>query len=152
LRYSAGNFSWAKSIGGIHNEYINSIAVTTTGNIYVAGTSGSQAISFDSLTVTSQLVSSPVGIFIAKMDNVITAVNSVSTEDISVYPNPFTDQVTVTSNDAVKISIYDLSGRIVFESLIGSNNQTLYPPIVSGVYVLELSGKEGRVSRLIIKE
>lgn len=50
---SSGNPIWAKSSGGIYDDYSNSVAVDTMGNCYITGRYRNSSISFDSITLTN---------------------------------------------------------------------------------------------------
>ena len=60
---STGNLIWAKGIGGISNEYANSLAIDSYGNVTVAGRYQSASIVIGSTTISNAGVSD---IFIAK--------------------------------------------------------------------------------------
>jgi hypothetical protein len=74
---------------------------------------------------------------------------------ISVYPNPVVDEVSVTSSEpVVKVALYDLLGKKI-EQLNGNGETTLrwnMSALPKGVYVLTIETAEGVVSRKIIKK
>jgi hypothetical protein len=68
VKYDAsGNFSWAKSYGGINSDLVYDIATDLTGNICFTGYFNSPSIGFGSFTLTNS-IANPNPIFIAKAD------------------------------------------------------------------------------------
>ena len=76
-------------------------------------------------------------------------------EDISVYPNPFTNQITFlfSNNEPTTISIYDyLTQNILQETF--TNSITIYTEkLARGIYIYELRNKNGVIKKgKILKE
>ena len=82
VRYDKnGNVYWAKSNGGINNDYANCVAVNTHGIAYVAGWFNSPTISFDSNILTNtDNTGNTTDVFLAKLAayTVITTQTNVS--------------------------------------------------------------------------
>ena len=67
---TAGNFIWAKSMGGIYNDEATSLAFDQVGNLYLSG-HFQDSVDFDPNSGTSLLVSQEgVNLFILKLDTV----------------------------------------------------------------------------------
>ncbi|MEG1591558.1 fibronectin type III domain-containing protein [Chryseobacterium sp.] len=64
-------------------------------------------------------------------------------ENLSVYPNPFTDQITISGDLPLQsVTVYDASGKIVKE--IKGNARTIsLQQIPSGIYMMKLIMKNG---------
>jgi hypothetical protein len=74
----------------------------------------------------------------------------------SMYPNPAAEVVNIKTGkyiDHVSITIYDLSGRIVLTTLLGSGEQFTLPVqgIHTGTYMLELNSNQGTVRKKFVK-
>jgi len=86
----------------------------------------------------------------------IRTINTLSTPDISfenslrVYPNPASDQVTVTTASMINyLELYDIHGKLVLKQ----TDQTIdISTIPTGVYFLKLVSEQGRIAtKKIIK-
>lgn len=68
------------------------------------------------------------------------------TKNISVYPNPFTDILTVTSEDKAVINFYDMSGRMVTNHGLVKGTNVLNPSeLKPGVYLYQIKNNSGKV-------
>ncbi len=84
-----------------------------------------------------------------------TSVMDIDDADFDIHPNPFTDKLTITSEDPggkeMTLSIYDQLGRLVYEQSLTSD-QTITPNITSsGVYFLYFLTEEGLFIKRMIK-
>lgn len=62
--------------------------------------------------------------------------------NISVYPNPTTDQVTITHDGNFNYNLYDVTGKIVFSGT-GTNQVTVSLELLpAGPYILQLTQNE----------
>lgn len=59
-----------------------------------------------------------------------------------VYPNPFKDGFYVNpgSNESIHLCLFDLNGRLVYNSVISGIAYVPAPHLVPGMYILELIG------------
>ncbi|HLP51308.1 MAG TPA: aryl-sulfate sulfotransferase [Chitinophagales bacterium] len=66
----------------------------------------------------------------------------------SVYPNPFTTQLTlsIADNVPVTVSIYDFLGHQVFQQSFTNSTTIDTDHLVDGIYLYELHNESGRVS------
>ncbi len=114
---SSGNFVWAKAIGGTNADYGQSLAISSTGKIYLTGWFSSASISFGTFSVANTVTTGFPEILIAKLDNLINGIEpSVNGNRVSVYPNPARDQLIIELNGMhrnLEISLYDLTGKII---------------------------------------
>lgn len=58
---------------------------------------------------------------------------------VDFYPNPSDGNITFSSLKPISYSIYDLNGVKVYNGTISEGVNTLYFPLASGVYIIELN-------------
>ena len=70
-------------------------------------------------------------------------------DSIQIYPNPSNENIFVeSSHDDLDFQIIDLSGRV----LINSNNKEIFiGNLENGVYMIEISNKNNKIYKKIIK-
>lgn len=74
--------------------------------------------------------------------------------NLKIYPNPATEFFTIKSDEATRLTLYDISGRIVLNQDARPNEQINVSSLVPGVYIVEVvvPGQGRRTAeRLIIK-
>lgn len=74
--------------------------------------------------------------------------------NLKIYPNPATEFFTIKSDEATRLTLYDISGRIVLNQDARPNEQINVSSLVAGVYIVEVvvPGQGRRTAeRLIIK-
>ncbi len=81
-----------------------------------------------------------------------TGITHVAFDDVSIYPNPFTDRLVVRSNQAGKLTIYNISGAIVTIMLVDGSSLLNLPTLPQGMYYYELNTNEGRFSGKLLKQ
>ncbi|MDP2687962.1 MAG: T9SS type A sorting domain-containing protein [Aequorivita sp.] len=90
-------------------------------------------------------------------DEVFLSVNSFGFEDLSIYPNPTSENVTVQSSQLVlesAISLYDLQGKLLFSKKMLPQNGKLTINVSSlenGVYFLKISSDGNSVVKKLVK-
>jgi len=70
-----------------------------------------------------------------------------SKNNISVYPNPTKDGLTVELTDLTEVRIYDLTGKKQIEQLRNTGNQLQVDvsDLPKGTYILSATRKDGKV-------
>lgn len=77
---------------------------------------------------------------------------------ISAYPNPFSDVITISSDNESKIvsrslKLYNITGKLVASQIMQSKNTTLnVSNLPSGIYILKIEGEEGNFVYKLIKQ
>jgi transforming growth factor-beta-induced protein len=72
--------------------------------------------------------------------------------NVSVYPNPFQDNLSVVGVGITEYKLMDLNGRIILDGKIASNQEKLnLSGINSGSYLLQISGNGGIKTTPILK-
>jgi len=115
---SNGNILWAKSVGGLGFDVAHSLAIDSSGFIYVTGYFGSATLEFDSITITNKGWND---IFIAKYDSNGNAIWANSAGGIK---NDIANSVTVDNSGNIYLTGKYRSLVIYFDSdsLINTNN------------------------------
>ncbi|WP_221932251.1 T9SS type A sorting domain-containing protein [Flavobacterium zepuense] len=80
-----------------------------------------------------------------------------SVASIDIYPNPANNEVFISIPEAmsikdVKVTVYDLNGRIVLEQPVTGTHQRInIATLESGVYLFNITSNRGSVTKRIIK-
>lgn len=80
--------------------------------------------------------------------------SSIQTE-IQVFPNPFTDAVTIRSSSVItKIDVYDLMGKRYLSNAVADNKQTQLNlgELAKGVYMIQVSTQHGEYKVRLVKQ
>ncbi|ARV07642.1 hypothetical protein BTO04_13490 [Polaribacter sp. SA4-10] len=94
------------------------------------------------------------------IEGVLQVAESIAFSDLSLHPNPTNGIVTLNftpkSQEKIKISLFDVSGRQIenklFENKGSFNAQLNYSHITSGVYFVKISiGKESNTMKILIQ-
>ena len=71
--------------------------------------------------------------------------------DVSVFPNPATDAITIEGEDIQSIMIVDLSGRVVMNVPAENRMNVRLDDLKSGVYIIVVESKKGLAKQTLIK-
>ena len=78
--------------------------------------------------------------------------NTVTASIVSVYPNPFADQLNVSSPQEIELlNIYDLNGKKLVEIKPYSKDYTVEIPFSNNIFLLEIMTAEGSFKKLVYK-
>ncbi|MBE6327067.1 MAG: T9SS type A sorting domain-containing protein [Bacteroidales bacterium] len=75
--------------------------------------------------------------------------NVVAKGEVSIYPNPATDVITVTNEGVESVAVYSLTGSLVASS---ESNVVNVANLVKGVYVVKANTEAGVITGQIIKK
>ncbi len=136
-----GTFSGYTWSTGAHTPYLN---VDTSGHglgsfmywVNVANSFG--CTNKDTIVITFDPCSD-IGNITSQMDK------------LSVYPNPFTSQCTVQTEQGCDVSVFDVKGSLLFELNNAPSLFSFGEEFPSGAYFLRISGKQNSYNRLILK-
>jgi hypothetical protein len=75
-------------------------------------------------------------------------------DNISIYPNPLKDILTIKSSDVIlqSISIFNLQGKILFNCDDLGNNQLDLSSLPQGMYILKIKTDQGVSVKKLVKE
>lgn len=80
-----------------------------------------------------------------------TSLDEIAESEIKIYPNPTTGLIKIeTDQNFSTIKIFDVAGRLLLDR--NFTNEIEIGAFVSGIYFLELGGKDGIYRKKIIKE
>ena len=142
---SGGTLKWYKNGTPIVGATGSTYSATTAGayNQMKTNTSGCKDSSSVSYVITDQLTGCTASI------------NNYQTEsNITLYPNPVTDALTIESSETINsIIVYDIVGREVshYEEVKRSNMKIDMSELVNGSYLVKIITENGQVIKKIQK-
>jgi hypothetical protein len=160
--YSAiGNLLWAENVGwrGTINAS-NALATDMNGNIYVTGNL-QDTLAFGPDTLIDKYNS----VFLAKSsDPTYTGqkeLKTVATQNVIVYPNPTTNNITVQMNldkeQNVEFILYNIMGEMVYDSKVSEQEGTILQEIdlsllPDGIYLVKVNEGDKYFTNKIVKQ
>lgn len=140
---------------GLYEFTINTLQGDTTVKVYM--TTNNQLFTFRSDRIPTGVVVDPNNWVLNKTGSIITAINepvNVS-NDVKLSPNPSqgTIYLQYPRNWFDLLEIYDITGKLVKQQSVnaGSTQQTVPTSLLSGLYIVQLKGKEKiAIKKLVI--
>jgi hypothetical protein len=132
------SYSWAPP-----NSTNTVLSVSPTGNITysVTGTDANGCIKTNTISIKVNLCTG------------VGELNESGLSSISVYPNPSPGEYSIYTRDAVKILIYDLTGKIITEKdLSGGNHHLDIRAYAAGKYFLKVISGDSQRNIVLLKE
>jgi hypothetical protein len=134
---ASGNFVWAVNIVGY--SYGQSVAVDALDNVYTTG-AFIGTTDFDPGMGTYNL-STPAyvaNIFVHKMIQTPTGINEyTNNNNIRIYPNPATNQLTIETTKATNVSIINLLGQELLNTKIERSETIDVSFLADGIYFVK---------------
>jgi hypothetical protein len=137
-----GNPLWAKSVGGSSIDWGKGIATDAIGNTYIIGEYYYSSIVFGTDTLTNAGYSD---IFLAKLNAGVTNIEEISfTDDCTIFPNPFSTQVTLRTKVQLKnatLQVINCLGQTIkeIENISGQTTSLMRDNLETGIYFLRLT-------------
>lgn len=79
------------------------------------------------------------------------SVNEYNQIEVSVYPNPTTDYVQVSSEQIQRVEIYNMMGQKVFDQLYGDTHVTISTSnLAPGTYAVRVTTTDGTTTKQVI--
>jgi len=73
--------------------------------------------------------------------------------DVNIYPNPTTSSITIEGDDLEKVSLYDITGRLVLQLSIRKNKIFIdVSKLSSGTYFATVQTAQGLVTEQVVKQ
>lgn len=141
---SSGTSMFAIRLGGTNNDWVNSITVDASSNIYVGGGYTSPSISFGAITLTNT-ASGYSDAYIAKYGSTTTGIENIEkNNNFSIYPNPNTGSFSIKVVDCnYNLKIMNNLGQLFYNEKIENRNSVIsIKDLVAGIYyaILEKDG------------
>ena len=130
------------------NAELKGLVSDGTGSVFMC-VDYTKKFQFDPLEAKAIEVSEGVDFAIAKYDvsQLTSLLSHTVNDDISVFPNPTTTDLNISSNNGIidQIEIYDTYGRLLKQISVGGSRVNLDMPSSwpAGNYVLRINKKEG---------
>ena len=149
--YSDGDFSWAKSLGGVGEVYVSSWSsvLDSSDNIYTTGNFEGGTVDFDQGASTFNLT--PFGesdIFIHKMSNENLGIEENNFgENFKIYPNPTSGQLTIDFGKMysnLTVIVYNQLAQIIQKrTFMNTDRLDINIAGSSGIYYVEIKEFNG---------
>lgn len=130
--------------GATAKDSANSIYYTPATGIVAVDTLVYSACDFTGLCDTAQVLVYVYG---------LSDVEDVTANTIRVYPNPFSNVITVRSEGAIEtVQLLDLNGRLISEARNGAQALTLSTEsLEAGIYLLRATTSTGTITQRLVK-
>ena len=85
--------------------------------------------------------------------------NTIGSESINAYPNPFSNNITINYtlanySNSIKLIVRDILGKTILEKsgLAGKGNVQIGAELPSGIYMIELTDGINRMTQKVVKQ
>ncbi len=142
---SDGSFSWVLNAGGDADDQVHSLSAGNDGRAFICGSFSSSSISFGNTTFINNGVAD---IFIAEAGDNFTGIQrEMGKAEISVFPNPANQFITITSNPEMAGKGYFLTnamGIIVCRGILTNESNSIdISDFSNGLYYLIIPENRG---------
>ncbi|WP_326982836.1 fibronectin type III domain-containing protein [Chryseobacterium sp. MYb264] len=144
LKVAFGNLPNSASMTNIINDYPNNLPALSNSaeHLFSVSTTGIYYFGFNAIKNNSsdnRLILDNISI----IDNGVLAVNDIDRKnDISVFPNPFDNNLFISNiTDVKSIEIKDVSGRLI--KILSVTKEIHLDTLNSGIYFISLKYKDG---------
>lgn len=138
---------FSNEVGGTYQWYdcgINNVIAGEINSSYTPSDNGSFAVIVSNSNCTD---TSDCFVF-----NLL-GIESISTETISISPNPFNDYITINNvNELTRINITDLQGRILYDRTTEDDITVNLEHLPAAIYIVALIQNNGTKSLKIVKD
>ncbi|MCH8905337.1 MAG: T9SS type A sorting domain-containing protein [Bacteroidetes bacterium] len=153
---ASGSFIWAKSIGGIGEEFAGSISVDTSGNLLITG-SFQDTVDLDPSAATSNFICKGIrdGFILKLSQSAVGIRENISFSDVTIFPNPNSGLVNIDLGNLreVSIKVLNVSCQLIYQA---ENVNALIHQFelseAAGIYFIEISVQGERQRYKLVKE
>ncbi len=159
-----GNFIWAESIGGTSSDFVSSIAIDNSVNIYIIG-GFADTVDFDPNSGIYNLTSAGGSdIFILKLKQNTSGMSTIVANGLSVllYPNPNIGSFILELNNAssnfqtYQLEVYTVMGKLIYQEEIVAGSKLYkemnFETLSRGVYFLSLRSEDSILTTRFVVE
>ena len=132
----------------IHYSVADTLSITATGSYQWNGQTYTQSGEYTYQGQTAYGCDSTV-LLLLTIQQDIGIPSTEPLEQIAVYPNPTSGQITISAENVVRVEVYDYSGRLVAD--YPATNRIDLSRLPAGDYVLRISVPQGSTVRKVIK-
>ncbi len=147
----SGNINWVQSIAGTSSEICNGIFNDANGNVLVTGYFQSDSITFGT-TILNNVGN--LDIFIAKLNSSTGISEQIPNNNLTPYPNPSTDYITINTNSNKKqvITITDITGQLIYSTTTLSDKTIINTKdFPQGVYAVQVqAGNAVQIMKVVV--
>lgn len=132
--------------GSIAADGSQTIAVSVNSNSMSNGETHTAKLHCFSSDFDNRKVIVPVSLSVTEV-----AVNEHNQIEVSVYPNPATDAIRISSDQILQIEIFNLMGQKVFEQSCNDSHVIISTTnLPSGTYMVNVTTTAGKTSRKVV--
>lgn len=96
------------------------------------------------------------GLYVLRIDDIALSQEELLAENLSVHPNPFQDQITVSlpdNNESYQLSLTDIKGNELYRSQVNAQANTIELPrsLAMGIYVVRISNDRYNFTQKLVK-
>jgi hypothetical protein len=138
LNTETGQYITGNRAGGVGSDAGRAVAADAAGNVYQVGYFAHGTVTFGPYTLVTPTTSGTSG-FVGKLNFGNLSTPNFLANEINIYPNPAKGLITIGSNSNLSgmMKIYNVTGQVVFESVMTENIDVSNFP--SGLYFLKLA-------------
>src|SRR5690606_17786368 len=75
----------------------------------------------------------------------------ITQNSATILPNPFSDSISISFDDAADVRIYDAIGKLVNDTTISGDETIDTAAFSSGFYIVEVRTANGQVTQKLVK-
>ena len=148
-----GNFDWVKSSSGGGAAVGNDLNLNSSNLINLLAEFSGTSLILDTYTLNNAFANGNI-MFLAQLNNT-TGVDFISeNKSVLIYPNPADKFININvpdSNNPSVVRIYNLTGKIIFESICNSGSFNLeISDLTSGIYIIEIEVDFKKIQKKLV--
>ncbi|MEN8116243.1 MAG: T9SS type A sorting domain-containing protein [Bacteroidota bacterium] len=162
LAYTPGEkYSVVMDVDVAANTYDMTVTPDGGSSVVIADDYGFRAAA-DTINNTAELLgiggmwgNNPGDLIISNLNITVTGIDDLNTPEFSIYPNPAKNKLNISFKENVRqIEVYNLVGKQVMIQQMNDQPRTTLDvsSLPQGVYVVQVSSRNGKGSKLFVKQ